>query len=90
MPYTAEKIKLNGKKLTLKILNKRPVISEAKVAPPLVTISEASANDRLCIPISILSIGDGRNPLETKAMVPSRVMAAIFLLFNIGFASFVF
>ncbi len=54
------------------------------------TISEASANDRLCIPISILSIGDGRNPLEMKATVPSKVMTAIFLLFNIGYASLVF
>lgn len=72
------------------MLNRRPVIREANVAPPFFNISEANAKDRVCIPISILSIGDGRNPLETKAMVPSRVMAAIFLLFNIGFASFVF
>jgi len=59
------------------------VITEAIVAPPFGCISEASAKDRLCIPISILSIGEGRNPLEMNATVPSNVIVASFLLFKL-------
>jgi hypothetical protein len=40
------------------------------------------------MPITILSIGDGKKPFETKANVPSKVMTATFLLLNMPFASF--
>ena len=64
------------------MLNRRPVIKEAYVAPPLVTINEANEKHRAWMPITILSIGEGKKPLETKANVPSKVMTATFLLLN--------
>jgi len=40
------------------------------------------------MPITILLIGDGKKPLETKANVPSKVITATFLLLNMPSASF--
>jgi hypothetical protein len=72
------------------MLNKRPVIKDAYIAPPFATSNAANEKHRAWIPITILSTGDGKKPFETKANVPSKVITATFLLLNMLSASFGF
>jgi hypothetical protein len=64
------------------------VTKEAYTAPPFAASKAANEKHKACMPITILSIGDGKKPFETKANVPSKVMIATFLLLNMPSASF--
>jgi len=54
------------------MLKRTPFTREARVAPPFFRVSELNAKAKAWKTMKILSIGEGRNPVETKAMVPIK------------------